>query len=228
MFIPNVIMYKNLILNLLFLSKVIYGQNFIPEPRVGQAAVPIRDRIYYIGGGSLSNGSSNFFYLESNKAWVDLTTQGVNLPPKVFHTADVGGTNQDLIFIVGGQLEEQNLVYQFDTKTNTITTPLIQGKIPPTGRAFMNSVSYKGKIYIFSGLMVIDSHDTFYNGFDILDTINLSWGTGNLEGAPIPRYGYTATLVNGVIYYIGGLAESLGYDPLSNVRKLIINLIINL
>jgi hypothetical protein len=68
---------------------------------------------------------------------------------------------------------------------------------------------------------------TMYNGFDILDTINLSWGVGSLEGAPVPRFGYTATLVNGVIYYIGGFTQ-LGtnriYDPLSNVREPIIKL----
>ena len=88
----------------------------------------------------------------------------------------------------------------------------------------MNSVSYKGKIYVFSGTAA----GTIYNGFDILDTINLSWGVGTLEGAPVPRYGYTATLVNGVIYYIGGFQQVTGgrdYDPLSNVRKqLIINI----
>jgi N-acetylneuraminic acid mutarotase len=67
-------MYKNLRLNLLFLSviKVIYGQNFIPEPRFGQEAVPIGDRIYYIGGmgysTKLKNSTfSSFFYLEANK-----------------------------------------------------------------------------------------------------------------------------------------------------------------
>jgi hypothetical protein len=44
------------------------------------------------------------------------------------------------------------MVYQFDTNTNKLTTPVIQGKIPPS-RAFTKSVSYKGKIYIFSGLL---------------------------------------------------------------------------
>ena len=57
----------------------------------------------------------------------------------------------------------------------------------------MNSVSYKGKIYVFSG---VNNDRTIYNGFDVLDTINLSWEVGTLVGAPVPRYGYTATLVN--------------------------------
>jgi hypothetical protein len=229
--------YKNLnliiILSLLFLSvnKLVYGQSFIPGPRFGQAAVYIEDRIYYVGGFEEETvpKKSNFFYLEMEEGWVDLTSQGVNLPTKSGHIADIGGTNQDLIFIVGGFVENQNMVYQFDTNTNKLTTPIIQankGKIPPS-RVFTNSVSYKGKIYIFSGLINADMN-TFYNGFDILDTINLSWEVGTLEGAPIPRHSYTATLVNGVIYYIGGfqrVGKVREFDPLSNVRKLIIKLI---
>src|SRR5436190_19281482 len=109
-------MYKNLnliiILSLLFLlNKLVSGQRFIPGPRVGQAVVPIGDRTYYIGGIVKSvSSSSNFIYLD--KTWVDLTTQGVNLPLKAWHAADIGGANQDLIFIVGGILEEQNIIYQ--------------------------------------------------------------------------------------------------------------------
>jgi hypothetical protein len=218
-------MYKILnlfIILILLINKLVHGQNFIPGPQYGQAAVSVEDRIYYIGGETVAK--SNLFYLEIGKAWVDL---GVNLPNKAFHAADIGGTNQDLIFTVGGTISEDQSM-MFDTNTNKLTTPVIQGKIPPS-RGFTNSVSYKGKIYIFSGLIAGDEDsNTFYTGFDILDTINLSWGVGTLEGAPIPRYGYTATLVNEVIYYIGGfqqVGKGRDYDPLSNVRELIIKLI---
>src|SRR2546421_487336 len=118
----------NLILSLLFLlvNKVVYGQNFIPEPRYGQASVLIGDRAYYIG-----------------------------------------------------------------------------------------------KIYTFGGT---NDGKTFYNNLDILDTINLSWGIGSLENAPLPGCGYTATLVGEIIYYIGGMQTiPTGQDnvPMENVCKLI-------
>src|SRR4051795_11566652 len=167
------------IILIILVNKVVYGQNFnfIPGPRTLQAAVHVGDKIYYIGGQEFAPFShSNFFYLETDKTWVDLASQGVNLPlTAVGHTADIGGINQDLIFIIGG---EQNTVHQFDTKTNTLTTPIIQGKMPPI-RGIMNSVSYEGKIYMFGGY---EPNNVIYNGFDILDTINLSWGIGNLEG----------------------------------------------
>jgi hypothetical protein len=218
-------MHKNLILSLLFLSviKVIYGQNFIPGPRIGQEAVSIGDKIYYIGGRGYikfkNSTFSNFFYSVANK-WVDLTSQGVNLPIIVSNViANIGGENQDLIFImgdVGGGSEVKDEVFQFDTKTNTLTTPLIQGKIP--SYASINSVSYKGKIYI-SGVFTVG--DVPYNSVDILDTINLSWGIGSLEDAPLIRYEHTVTLVDEIIYYIGGFqmgAEKTDMVPMEKVR----------
>src|SRR5688572_8517363 len=201
--------YKNLnlfIILIILVNKVVYGQNFIPGPRTGQAAVLVGDKIYYTGGYEFIP-LSNFFYLELEmNTWIDLTNQGVNLPLIAGHAADIGGINQDLIFMIGGVYGEQNIVYQFDTKTNTLTTPLIQGNVPPI-RGYINTVSYQGKIYVLDGLLGGVSGNTAYNGLDILDTINLSWGVGSLEGAPPPRVAYTATLVDEIIYYIGGIQQ---------------------
>jgi hypothetical protein len=221
-------MYKNLklfIILILFVNNVliVYGQKFMPGPRVGQAAVLVgKDKIYYSGGYEFTPISS-LFYLEFRKQWVDLSSQVANLYLlKSWHAADVGGANQDLIFMIGGRDVELNEVLQFDTVTNTLTTPIIQGKTP-LGRQHVETVSYNGKIYLFSGLV---GSDTFYMGFDILNTINMSWEIGSLEGAPIPRVAYTATLFNEIIYYIGGVqltpAKGVAFSSMENVCKLII------
>jgi N-acetylneuraminic acid mutarotase len=216
-------MYKGLnllIILILLVNKVIYGQNFTPGPREEQTAVLVEDKIYYIGGIELAPFSnSNFFYLEIDKAWVDLTS----FPLNRYYAAGIGGVNQDLIFIIGsggGGLEEQN-VLQFDTKTNTLTASIIKGKIP-RNRSFINTVSYKGKIYVFGGL----DNGIIYNGFDILNTIDLSWDVGSLEGA-LASFGYAAILVDEIIYYIGGLQQAKGRDfvPMENVCKLTFMLI---
>src|SRR3954451_15709803 len=117
-------MCKNLnlfIILILLVNEVVYGQDFIPGPRFAHATALVEDKIYYIGGYEYESlYSSKFLYLEFKKQWVDLTSQVVNFPPdKFFHTADIGGVNLDLIFIIGGRSEEQNKVHQFDTKTNT-------------------------------------------------------------------------------------------------------------
>ena len=56
-----------------------------------QAAASIKNKIYYIGG---TTDQSNFLYLEMDKGWVDLTSQGVNLPLKAGHIADIGRRHQ--------------------------------------------------------------------------------------------------------------------------------------
>ncbi len=211
---------------LLLLMNNVNGQ-LSPRPRIGHDAVLVEKRLYFMGGNYPSKkaeATSDFFYYDfgmglSNTRFVDLRNR-INLPFIEFHTANIGGANQDSIFIIGGR--GKNLVYQFDTKTNTISIPIIQGPTPPR-REDMDSVSYGGKIYIFSGRMY-NGENIFFNNFDILDTINLNWEVGSLINAPPPRFMYTATLVNGVIYYIGdkqkyGLDPEL-YVPLSDVCKL--------
>jgi hypothetical protein len=82
----------------------------------------------------------------------------------------------------------------------------------------MNTVSYEGKIYIFSGRVNFDSTgNTFFNNFDILNTITMTWEVGSIVNAPTARFFYTATLVNGVIHYIGGIRQGQIYESMNNV-----------
>jgi hypothetical protein len=223
--------YKFIILScqlFLLVNRFVYGQ-FIPGPRLGHTANTIGNKIYFIGGYDFANTimpSEIFYFNEETETWEDIKSQGINLPFKVEHTANIGGTNQDIIFIIGGLIGDTNLLYQFDIKTNIVSIPIIQGKIPAS-RAFMSSVSFEGKIYVFSGQ---NSNDMYYNSFDILDTINLRWEIGNLINAPAPRSKHTSTLVNNVIYYIGGMQPDGAYismDDVCNINNILINELID-
>ncbi|RGB23702.1 hypothetical protein C1646_806030 [Rhizophagus diaphanus] len=212
----------------------IYGQKFIPEPKTGAEAVLIEDKIYYIGGENPSkprseeNPKSDIFYLNLNSdikenflTWVDLK---VKLPYTIGHTADVGGINQDSIFIIGGMHYDEtnaNYLYRFDTKTYELIVPVIQGKALPT-RLARSSVSYKGKIYLFGGRAYTpaDSALIYVNQFDIFDTVNLIWQVGSIVDSPGPLSGYTATLVNGIIYYIGGRSQQYVFSPMTEACKI--------
>ncbi|RIA79774.1 hypothetical protein C1645_745697 [Glomus cerebriforme] len=202
----------------LFINRDVYGQ-FNPGPRAGHSANFIGNKIYYIGGfdfGKTNSAKSDVFDFDYQKeTWEDLKNQVVNLPRKTEHTASIGGTNKDLIFIIGGIEDDVNLVYQFDTKTNAISVPMIQGKTPPK-RAFTSSVSYEGKIYIFGGN---NNNDIFFNTLDILDTINLRWNFGSFTNIPLPRNKHTATLVDRVIYYIGGELENGNFVPMDDIYQ---------
>ncbi|CAB4495217.1 unnamed protein product [Rhizophagus irregularis] len=233
-------LYRNLnhymiliILNQLFNIIIVYGQKFIPEPKIGVEAVLIEDKIYYIGGANPSktrseeNPESDIFYLDVNPddiksflTWVDLK---VKLPYTNGHTADVGGINQDSIFIIGGIHYDEtntNYLYRFDTKTYELSVPVIQGKALPT-RIARNSVSYKGKIYLFGGRAYtpVGSPLIYVNQFDIFDTVNLIWQVGSMVDSPGTLSGYTATLVNGIIYYIGGRTQQYVYSPMTEIHQ---------
>uniref|UniRef100_U9THF6 Galactose oxidase n=1 Tax=Rhizophagus irregularis (strain DAOM 181602 / DAOM 197198 / MUCL 43194) TaxID=747089 RepID=U9THF6_RHIID len=214
------------VLNQLFLLG--FGQNYVPEPRVGQAAVIIEDKIYYIGGYKFnqSQPTSDVFYLDVKEfkfTWTDLVSLGANLTLTSWHTASPNGISLDSIFILGGvHLDEANMnyVYKLDIKTNVISVPIIQGKTPQPRQGMNSAVSIEGKIYIFGGYVGSGDNIIFVNSLDILDTINLSWSVGSLVNSPVGRIYYTATLLNdGTIYYIGGKVDRNNFSPMTEIYQ---------
>ncbi|RGB29340.1 hypothetical protein C1646_818583 [Rhizophagus diaphanus] len=223
--------YQNPLFNQLFNIIIVYGQEYIPEPRIKHTAVFVKPelKIYYIGGNNPDNleqnPESDIFYLGINNTiknlWVDLKSQGVKLPHTFSHTANIGGVNQDSIYIIGGAHWDENntnFLYRFDIKTNELSVPVIEG-IAPQSRIEMNSVSNEGKIYMFGGrtYTLNESVSIYVNQFDILDTINLNWQVGSLVNSPVALSGYTATLVNGIIYYIGGRSQQYVFSPMTEI-----------
>lgn len=212
----------------LFLWVTVINGQFMPGPRVGHTANIVGGKIYIIGGYNFSgnHATSDVFYLSGNPLiWTDLNSQGVNIPFKNGHSANVGGPNQDIIFIIGGpQLQNINSVYQFDTKTNKLNAPITLGNAPDLGRLFMVSVINGGKIYLFGGNDV-NNADLLFNNLYIFDTINLNWYVGSIINAPPPTKKLTATLVNGVIYYIGGVQVNNFHTPMTDVGYYIIMLL---
>ncbi|GBC30257.2 hypothetical protein GLOIN_2v1768952 [Rhizophagus irregularis DAOM 181602=DAOM 197198] len=223
-----------IILSQLFNIIIVYGQEYIPGSRIKHTAVFVKPelKIYYIGGNNpdnlKQNPESDIFYLDiinTTKnffsSWVNLKSQGVKLPHTFSHTANIGGANQDSVYIIGGahwNENNTNFLYRFDTKTNELSVPVIEGKAPQS-RIEMNSVSNEGKIYIFGGrtYTLNESVSIYVNQFDILDTINLNWQVGSLVNSPVALSGYTATLVNGIIYYIGGRSQQYVFSPMTEI-----------
>ncbi|CAB4495219.1 galactose oxidase [Rhizophagus irregularis] len=212
----------HLILIIILYILNVYGQ-YVPGNRYGHSAVFVRSeqRIYFIGGFKaktyVPNPMSDVFYLNVNE-FTDLTSQ-VNLPLTLFHVSELGGVNKDLIFTIGGvnlNDPETNHIYSLNTKTNELSVPIVQGKVPPT-RTGMSSVIYEGKIYLFGGRASVNAF-LYFNNFDIFDTINLNWQVGSLVNSPIARAFHSSTLVNGVIYYIGG-TQINDYPPLTEIYQ---------
>ncbi|PKB98372.1 hypothetical protein RhiirA5_431469 [Rhizophagus irregularis] len=113
----------------------------MPIPGLGLTYEFVIEYNTYPFGNFLSIGNDDFF------EFTDLTSQA-KLPLTVFHVSELGGANQDSIFILEGahwNAEETNYVYRFDTKINQLSIPVVKGKAPSM-RKGISSVSSEGKI----------------------------------------------------------------------------------
>ncbi|RGB38779.1 hypothetical protein C1646_665127 [Rhizophagus diaphanus] len=102
---------------------------------------------------------------------------------------------------------QKDVIYLFGGKNNEWTIPTTNGIAPEHRRAINGVINNEnGKFYVFSG------HTDYFTGanntralndMNIFDTISLTWSKDPIENAPLPRVGYTATLLsNGIIVYI--------------------------
>ena len=77
--------------------------------------------------------------------------------------------------------------------------PKIAGTAPTIRkRNLMAVIDFNKKMYLWGGL----NGGKSVNDMLILDTVNLSWSTGSIVGAPSPRINYAAILLpdNNIIY----------------------------
>src|SRR5204862_452188 len=113
-----------------------------PGPRYGHTATLINDKLYILGGNIHNdiNVSPTFFYLDvsvpfdtNELKWIDLSKNNI-IPPHYLSTAIKGGTNNNTLFLYGGEPLAaggvMDLVYTFDTQNNLWRVPEMTG-IPP-------------------------------------------------------------------------------------------------
>ena len=195
---------------LLFLLLVeINCQNFKPGMRTDHTATLINSKLYILSGrfpNSLFYYLKDFFYLDvsvpfntQELLWNDLSNINI-VPPHNVATSVKGGANNDTLFLYGGDSNDvMNLVYTFDSKSNSWNIPKIAGVDPITRKyALTGILDNKGKMYLWSGAIGKSMADDML----ILDTVNLSYGKGSSVGAPSPRCVYGAALLpdNNIIY----------------------------
>ena len=201
------------LLSLVYLSLLILFQSitevesqnarFNPSKRGAHTATLIDDKLYILGGYSLSNEPNEtvgrqFFYLDVSKSfstqniqWMDLTSFNSDVappPPPHMRAASVrGGANNKTLFLFGGNpiAGEMELVYTFDTQSSLWSVPKITGDYHPLNKSSLFSViGNNGKMYLFGGFIYDYWDDNNYaSDMAILDTVNLRFERGSTNNA---------------------------------------------
>ncbi|CAG8530091.1 6737_t:CDS:2 [Funneliformis caledonium] len=205
-------------------------------PRYLHTATFINKKLYILGGRNdemASIAGKKFFYLDVTASfdtnevlWNDLTGNN-NVPSHDSATSVTGGINNNSLILLGGipqnDKESMDLVYKFETKTNSWTLPRIsENKVDNIiiSISSLTGIINNGQIYLFGGK--VNNED--FNDLLVLDIINLSWGKASIVNAPTPRFYYGATLLpDQCIIYLGGyhdgplpLNEIYIYDTINN------------
>ncbi|CAG8664219.1 5446_t:CDS:2 [Funneliformis caledonium] len=205
---------------------------FKPLKRYAHTATLIDNKLYILGGRVTTttnneNIGRQFFYLDvsvsfntKNLIWHDLTDINI-IPAHRAASSARGGVYNDTLFLYGGGNDKVDLelVYTFDTKSNSWSIPKLAGNEDTFKIKFnlRGIVDYNGNMYLFGGNY--RDRITFYNDMLILDTINLNLKVGSSVDAPTPRNLYGATFVpnNFIIYFGGSMNNTNNAYPLKEV-----------
>ncbi|GET01458.1 hypothetical protein GLOIN_2v1834755 [Rhizophagus clarus] len=206
------------------LFQKIYCQLIVPSQRYLHTVTLIDNKLYIIGGQYLTDISletigKEFICLDISIPfntlelfWQNLTNIN-KVPPHIGAASAENGAN---LFLYGGisiNDDEKDLIYMFDTRSNSWITINVIGE---TKKAFLTSVDYEGKMYLFGGKYKLN--DKVSNDMLIFDTISLSLSSGSLINAPSMRFDYGAVLLpNQTIVYLGGSIINNEALPLNEV-----------
>ena len=137
----------------------------VKSQRVGHTATLINNKLYILGGGTLSSkaiSDTQFFYFDFSVPFsiYGLKRQTLDIgivPPHQFATAVNGGVNNDtLILYTGGASEITKEVmapvFAFDTQSNSWRIAKTTGLLPGT-LAIPSVIDDKGVAYFFGGLI---------------------------------------------------------------------------
>jgi N-acetylneuraminic acid mutarotase len=201
-------------------------ESFVPARRYAHSSILVRNKLYFLGGGS---GTASLGGICSNEVFYLDVTQSFNVevPPWNVLTSNSGipfrscwGTvslvDNQTIYLIGGLMHNiftdndayVSFVYSFSLASLTWTVPTIKGN-PPSLRRSMNSViDNTRRIYIFGGnnyFIASIKEQAEFNDMIILNTADLSWTLLSSTIDISKRAEYTATLLSsGMIVYIGG------------------------
>jgi len=201
----------------------------MPTALSGLASSATSSLIYVIGGW---NGSAVVntveVYNPTLDSWSTITAASMptarNRLTSSLTSSLTGTTTTTLIYAIGGSNGSAvlNTVEAYNPASNTWST-----KAPmPTARQLATSCTVANVVYVIGGTSSLDTGGTTtaLNTVEAYNSALSSWSTPTTP-APMPtaRWGMTCSVLNGLIYVMGGWNDSVGfmntvevYNPATN------------
>lgn len=175
-------------------------------PRAWFTSSVVQGKIYVIGGyGDSTLATTTQMFDPSRNTWSTLKTTGTFTPRASLASCVLN----DKIYVLGGAIGPErpsnmsNALEIFDPKTSHWSTPKTSGIFTP--RNNLCACAIDGKIYTLGGY---DAHSPGdLNVLEVFDPATNKWSTPKTTGTFAPHGAFTANVVNGKIYAIGGFND---------------------
>jgi RNA polymerase sigma factor (sigma-70 family) len=184
----------------------------IPRPQVYDGVCSLNSKIYVFGGKNEANGRfiNVYEYDPAEDSW---TEKAKMLTERCYTSAcPVNGK----IYVIGGVLNGPVLstVEEYDPVADTWE----KKSDMPTARAFLAACAVGTKIYAIGGNNLPNGQNAGLTTVEIYDTLTDTWTKG--VDMQTPRWLFSASIVGGKIYSIGGFSgNGLGGNSLSVVEE---------
>ena len=187
----------------------------MPTARFGLSTGVVDGKIYAIGGGKTAYGTYLSTVEEYDPA-TDTWTEKTDMPTaRNGHAAAVVNGK---IYVIGGEPSSQasiSTVEEYDPSTDTWTRKADM----PTRRTFLCASAVNGKIYAIGGVIAGEPADPDWDTRHVeeYDPATDTWT--RKADMPIQRSCFSASVVDGKIYVIGGVTGNLHEPSISTVQE---------
>ncbi len=181
-----------------------YIQGTPPGPCNMHTADSYKDNIYVFRGGDGKDYLNDLHKLDTNKIqWTKVIATGTYPPPRANHSSSL---INERLYIFGGWDGSRRLndLYVLNLESLIWSMIVVEGEIPAP-RAGMSLCNVDDRLYLFGGS---GPHAYCFNDLFIYDPVSNKWSSqtnfSNPECTPKARAGHSMTLVDRMLFVIGG------------------------
>ena len=197
----------------------------LPTKRGSPLAAVVKDKIYVIGGATMSLGSNEPAVfanrparsLGANEAYdPDTNKWTARNPMPTARNHTFGGAVNDKIYVIGGRLgspfigaaSNTDVVEEYDPATDQWGAPKAKMPTPRSGGGW---AVHGGKIYVAGGEINTLQIAGAFRALEAYDPATNTWTI--LPSMPNPRHGVAGAFIGNRLHLVSGKITSGGYAP---------------